>query len=113
MSAAEEEWILVDHFRETLFSLLAVPDALTQDAESLLIGSPACNTPISGGNEKLCVVNSDSPPGSGQITGSRRPCGVQRDAGKRNISLFLAEKFHFLVTNFTNSVIRHLLHVQV
>jgi hypothetical protein len=32
----------------------------------------------------------------------------QHDAGERIISIFVAEKFYFLVTNFTNCVIRHL-----
>jgi hypothetical protein len=48
---------------------------------------------------------------SGQIAGSSRPEGVQGDAGEREISLFMAEKFHFLVTYFTNCVIRQNLHV--
>jgi hypothetical protein len=44
---------------------------------------------------------------SGQITGFHRPGGVHGDAGERIISLFVAEKFYFLGTNFANCVSRH------
>jgi hypothetical protein len=42
----------------------------------------------------------------GQTTGCYRPGGGHGDTAERIISLSMAEKFHFLVTNFTNCVIR-------
>ena len=49
----------------------------------------------------------DAPTERSRLYGTDHP-KVKRDTGERKISLFLAEKFHFLVTNFTNCVTRHL-----